>query len=216
MAIIIILLGGPGAGKGTQAVRLAAARELPHISTGDLFRENLRGATPIGLKAKEYMDAGELVPDEVVLDMLSERVAADDCRDGYLLDGFPRTVPQAEALDARVSSGDELFVINLEVADETIVQRIAGRLCCRDCGHVQHETQSPPRVAGKCDECGGELYQRKDDSPDVVRERLRVYHEQTEPLVHYYSEKGVLNSIDGERNPEAVFEELEGLVPSRT
>lgn len=216
MATVIILLGGPGAGKGTQAVRLADARGLPHISTGDLFRENLKAATPIGLKAKEYMDAGNLVPDAIVLDMLSERVALDDCRDGYLLDGFPRTVPQAESLDTRISSDDELFVINLEVGDEIIVERIAGRLCCRECGNIQHKTQSPPSVEGKCDACGGELYQRKDDSPEVVRERLRVYHEQTEPLVNYYSEKGVLKSIDGEREPDAVFEELEGLVPSRT
>ena len=189
MAIIIIILGAPGAGKGTQAVRLAAAREVPHISTGDLFRQNLQEATAIGLKAKEYMDAGRLVPDGVVLDMLSERVAAADCRAGYLLDGFPRTVAQAEALDGRLDDSTELHVVMLEVSDETIIQRIAGR---RDAG------------------------QRKDDAPEVVQERLRVYHGETEPVVRYYQEKGVLKSVDGEQDPDTVFGQIEGLIPSRT
>ena len=212
MAIIIIILGAPGAGKGTQAVRLAAAREVPHISTGDLFRENLKEATPIGLEAKEYMDAGQLVPDEIVLDMLSERIAAGDCRAGYLLDGFPRTVPQAEALDARLGASSELHVINLSGSDETLVERIAGRRVCRECGKIQHAIQSPPQVEGKCDDCGGELYQRRDDAPEVVQERLRVYHEETEPLVLYYEKRGVLKSIDGAQAPDVVFGQLEGLV----
>jgi len=215
MAIVIIILGAPGAGKGTQATQLAAVRAIPHISTGDLFRENLKSATPIGIKAKEFMDAGRLVPDEIVLDMLSERVALDDCRDGYLLDGFPRTVPQAEALDARLARAEpaaQLHVFNLEVSDETIVQRIAGRRICKSCGKIQHVVLSPPQVAGKCDDCGGELYQRKDDAPEVVEQRLRVYHEQTEPVVAYYENKGVLKSLDGERDPETVFAQLEGLI----
>lgn len=215
MATVVILLGAPGAGKGTQAVRLAAELGLPHVSTGDLFRANLAEGTPIGLKARQYMDAGKLVPDAIVLDMLTERVAADDCRDGYLLDGFPRTLAQARALDERLEQDTDVLVIDLEVSDETIIGRIAGRLVCRACGNVQHAVNSPPKVAGVCDACGGELHQRKDDSPDVVRERLRVYHEQTEPLVRYYEEKGVLKSVDGEQEPDVVFDQLGSLLPGK-
>ena len=213
MAVITILLGAPGAGKGTQAVRFCEARALPHISTGDLFRANLKEATPIGLKAKGYMDAGNLVPDEIVLDMLIERVAAPDCREGYLLDGFPRTLEQARALDARVAEGDTLRVVNIEVSDATIVERASGRLLCRTCGNIQHKTFSPPKVEGVCDADGGELYQRKDDAPEVVQERLRVYHEQTAPLVDYYTAKGSLKTIDGEKTPDEVFTALEAALP---
>ena len=208
MANIIILLGAPGAGKGTQAARLCVARSLPHISTGDLFRANIQQASPIGLRAKEYMDAGRLVPDEVVLDMLTERVAAPDCRDGYLLDGFPRTLEQAEALGARLGNGDSLCVVNIEVSDDTIVKRASGRLLCRTCANIQHLEFSPPKTPGVCDADGGELFQRKDDSPEVVGERLRVYHEQTKPLVRFYTDQGVLEGINGEQSPDDVYADL--------
>lgn len=215
MATILIILGPPGAGKGTQAVRLSESRALPHVSTGDLFRENIKGATPIGQKAKSFLDAGKLVPDEVVLDMLTERVAAPDCEAGYLLDGFPRTLPQAEALDARIAAEDELLVLNLIVSEDTIVTRASGRLLCRDCGAIAHKTFSPPAVDGVCDVCGGELYTRSDDQPDVVRERLQVYHAETAPLVSFYEAKGVLTSIDGEQAPDEVFGALEAALPER-
>ena len=208
MPKVIILLGGPGAGKGTQAVRLSAHCALPHISTGDLFRENLSNGTEFGNRAKEYMEAGKLVPDEVVLDMLFDRVSRDDCREGYLLDGFPRTVPQAEALDGRLGNSVDLQVLNLEVADEVIVDRIGGRLLCRNCDAIMHEQFNPPKTEGVCDACGGELYTRKDDTADVVLERLRVYHEQTEPLATYYGAKGLVKNVDGEQAPDAVFGEL--------
>ncbi len=214
MTSVVILLGAPGAGKGTQAARLAAARSLPHVSTGDLFRSHLARNTPVGLAAKSYMSAGKLVPDEVVLDMLGERVAAADCERGYLLDGFPRTLAQARALDARLDPQDELVVLCLEVSDETIVERAAGRRLCRKCGHIQHATYSPPQQPGRCDVCGGELYQREDDAPAVVRERLRVYHQETEPLVRFYRERGVLHAVNGERKPEQVFADLERWIPA--
>ncbi|HED64623.1 MAG TPA: adenylate kinase [Planctomycetes bacterium] len=215
MASLLILLGAPGAGKGTQAVRLSAALGMPHISTGDLFRANLRDATPIGMKAKEYMDAGKLVPDEIVLDMLFERVAAPDCAEGYLLDGFPRTLPQAQALEGRLGPQDKVTVLELRVPDEAIVGRAAGRLVCRKCGATQHREFSPPKTEGVCDACGGELYQRRDDTPEVVRERLRVYHEQTAPLVDFYSAKGLLASVDGSKSPDEVFQELEAALAER-
>lgn len=208
MVSVIILLGAPGAGKGTQAVRLSAACSLPHVSTGDLFRANLSSGTPLGMKAKGYMESGNLVPDELVLDMLFDRVAQPDCKPGYLLDGFPRTLAQAEALDGRLDGSAKLSVINLRVADETIVKRAGGRLLCKSCGNIQHLEFDPPAKAGVCDACGGELYQRKDDQPEVIRERLRVYHEQTEPLVRYYQSKGCLQDVDGERTPDEVFDEL--------
>ncbi len=215
MASIIILLGAPGAGKGTQAARLCASNSMPHISTGDLFRANLKDATPIGLKAKEYMDRGQLVPDDVVLDMLVERVAADDCKDGYLLDGFPRTLAQAEALEARLGPDDDVSVVNLAVEDDVIIVRASGRLLCRTCNNIHHVEFSPPAKPGVCDNDGGELYQRADDAADVVRERLRVYHDQTEPLVRYYDNKGLLTTIDGQSAPDEVFERLEAALPAR-
>jgi adenylate kinase len=211
---VVILLGAPGSGKGTQAARLGAARSLPHISTGDLFRSHLSRATPIGLKAKAYMSAGKLVPDAVVLDMLLERVSAADCARGYLLDGFPRTLAQARALDERLGPDAGLTALNLEVSDETIVERAAGRLLCRKGGHIQHAKYSPPKVPGVCDTCGGELYQRDDDAPAIVRERLRVYHQETEPLVRLYSERGVLQTIDGERAPDQVYADLLRRLPA--
>ncbi len=209
MAAIVILLGAPGAGKGTQAGRLSAACELPHVSTGDLFRANLRDGTPLGKKAKSYMESGRLVPDEVVLGMLFDRVARPDCQDGYLLDGFPRTIAQARAFDAQLSPDDTVTVLQIDVSEETLVARISGRLLCRDCGNIQHESFSPPAEEGICDVCGGELQRRSDDRPEVVRERLRVYRAETAPLIRHYADKGVLQTVDGELSPDEVFEQLE-------
>lgn len=213
---VIILLGAPGAGKGTQAVRLAADQQLPHVSTGDLFRENLKHETELGQRAKEFMNAGKLVPDELVLEMLFDRVAKDDCANGYLLDGFPRTLPQAEALTEKLEGAAErVIAVNFEVGDDTIVQRASGRLLCKSCGNIQHLEFSPPKAEGVCDACGGELYQRDDDRPEVVKERLRVYHEQTEPLVRYYADRNLLKSVNGEQAPDAVYADLVGAVASQ-
>lgn len=204
---VLILLGPPGSGKGTQAVRLSKELNVPHISTGDLFRENISKNTALGQKAKSFMDAGKLVPDELVLDMVYERVARPDCAQGYILDGFPRTIPQAEALDKHLK-GTKLLVLNLNVPDAEIVKRISGRYSCQACGNIQHLEYSPPKVAGQCDKCGGALVQRKDDNPETVKERLRVFHEQTEPLVDYYSKQGKLFVVDGLKTPDEVFRDL--------
>ncbi len=209
MVFVVILLGAPGAGKGTQAERLAQRSSLPHVSTGDLFRANLSEGTELGKTAKTYMEAGNLVPDEIVLGMLFDRVAQPDCHEGYLLDGFPRTLPQAEAFDSKLDAGTNLVVFNLAVSDATIVKRAAGRLLCKACGNIQHAEFSPPKKDGVCDRCGGELHQRADDRPEVVRERLSVYHAETAPLVRHYENKGVLVSIDGERAPDEVFQDLD-------
>jgi adenylate kinase len=205
---IVILLGPPGSGKGTQAVRLSKELGIPHISTGDLFRDNLSRNTPLGQKAKTYMESGKLVPDEVVLEMLFDRVSRPDCQKGYLLDGFPRTIPQAEALDKQLSKNDQVIALDLQVKDELIVKRISGRLTCKANGHIQNKYFSPPKMEGVCDVCQGELIQRADDSADVVKERLRVYHEQTEPLISFYQKKGVLKQVNGENDPETVYKEL--------
>ena len=200
-------------------MRLSVSQSLPHISTGDLFRANLKQMTNVGAKAKGYMDAGQLVPDAVVLEMLFDRVAQPDCQAGYLLDGFPRTLLQADALGAALEEqglGDSVVVLNLKVEDQTIIKRAGGRLLCRTCANIQHLEFSPPKVAGICDVDGGELYQREDDSAPVVRERLNVYHEQTEPLVAYYGERGVLTEIDGEQAPDAVFAALEQALQVRS
>lgn len=205
---VIILLGPPGSGKGTQAVRLTKDLGIPHISTGDLFRENISQGTELGKRAKSYMDAGKLVPDEVVLDMLFDRVSRNDTAKGYLLDGFPRTLPQAEALDKHLGKNVELVVIDLEVPDDVIVKRAEGRLTCKQCGNVHNRYFSPPAVEGKCDRCEGELIQRPDDKAEVVLERLRVYHAQTKPLVDYYGNKGVLKQFDGTKSPDDVYKDL--------
>jgi len=215
MALVVILLGAPGAGKGTQAARLSAARCLPHVSTGDLLRDHVKRGTELGAKAKGFMDRGEYVPDALVLDMLAARVTAPDCREGYVLDGFPRTEVQARALEQRLEPSDQVLVVELEVADETIVERAAGRLSCRQCARVYHAKNAPPRQAGRCDACGGELFQRSDDGAPVVRERLRVYHEKTAPLVRFYRERGVLTALDGERAPDAVFADVVRLIPGK-
>lgn len=207
---VVILLGPPGSGKGTQAVRLTKELGIPHISTGDLFRENISKDTELGKRAKTFMNAGKLVPDEVVLDMLFDRVSRPDCEKGYLLDGFPRTLPQAAALDKFLASNVDLVVLDLEVPDEVIVKRAEGRLTCKSCGSVYNRYFTPPVKEGVCDKCGGELIQRPDDKAEVVQERLRVYREQTFPLVEYYTKKGVLKRVDGTQSPDAVFEALKG------
>ncbi|MFO1011478.1 MAG: adenylate kinase [Planctomycetota bacterium] len=208
MARVLILFGPPGAGKGTQASRLSAALALPHVSTGDLFRENRAKGTPLGQKAQTYMDAGQLVPDEVVLDMLFDRTSKPDCREGYLLDGFPRTIPQAEALSKRLAASDRVSVLNLMVPDEVLLERITGRRSCKACSNVHHLRTAPPKNPGRCDKCGGELVQRTDDTVEVFGKRLNVYRQQTQPLEGWYGRANLLVNVDGNRAPEVVFEEL--------
>ena len=205
---VILLLGPPGAGKGTQAVRLAADCGVPHISTGDLFRANLKQGTELGGRAKSYMESGQLVPDELVLEMLFDRVGQPDCEGGYLLDGFPRTLPQAKALTEAL--GDQPYVaLQLDVADELLVGRAGGRLLCRNCTNIHHAEFSPPKVEGVCDACGGELYRRPDDEPEVVKKRLAVYHDETQPMIDYYRDLGSLQVVDGSQKPDEVFADLE-------
>ncbi len=191
----LILLGAPGAGKGTQAEVIMDYLNIPAISTGNIIREALKNGTEVGLKAKSYMDAGKLVPDEVVIEIIKERLAQDDCKNGFILDGFPRTVPQAEALDAMGIAIDK--VVDIEVADEKIAQRLGGRRVCANCGASYHTEYKPSKVEGVCDKCGGPTVQRKDDEPATVLDRLKVYHEQTEPLKDYYAKKGILAVVYG-------------------
>lgn len=192
----LILLGAPGAGKGTQAEVICNALNIPAISTGNIIREALRLGTEMGLKAKSFMDAGQLVPDDVVIGIIKERLAKDDCANGFILDGFPRTIPQAEALDAMGIIIDK--VIDIEVPDEKIAARMSGRRVCKDCGASYHLEYKAPESEGVCDTCSGELVQRKDDAPETVLDRLAVYHEQTEPLKEFYSKKGILRIVEGQ------------------
>ena len=192
----LILLGAPGAGKGTQAEVISEKLAIPAISTGNIIREALANGTEMGLKAKSFIDAGQLVPDDVVIGIIKERLAKDDCAAGFILDGFPRTIPQAEALDAMGVIIDR--VISIEVADENIVRRMSGRRVCKACGSSYHLEYKKPAVDGVCNACGGELVQRKDDHPDTVLDRLHVYHEQTEPLKDYYEKKGILRIVEGQ------------------
>ena len=194
----IIMLGAPGAGKGTQAKMIAEKYGVPHISTGDIFRANIKNGTELGAKAKEYMDKGLLVPDELVVDLVIDRFKADDCAKGYILDGFPRTVPQAEAeaLDAMNIKIDK--VIEISVADDTIKQRVSGRRVCEGCGASYHVQYKPSKVEGKCDKCGADTIIRKDDQPETVLERLAVYHEKTAPLKDYYEKQGKLVTVEGQ------------------
>lgn len=205
---VIIMLGAPGAGKGTQAIRLSNKLGLPQISTGDLFRENLKNETPIGLTAKGYMEKGHLVPDEVVLEMLFERVARSDCSSGYILDGFPRTIPQAEALTAYLNDHYRVTALSLEVPDGVIVDRITGRIVCKVCGAPYHKTACKPKQEGVCDRCGGELVQRKDDTKEVVLDRLKIFHEQSEPLKEYYQKQGILISVDANQSKQKTVEQI--------
>lgn len=196
----IILLGAPGAGKGTQAEIISERLNIPQISTGNIIREALKSGTEVGLKAKEFIENGLLVPDEVVIAIIKERIAKDDCANGFILDGFPRTIAQAEALDNMGVSID--CVLDIEVADEAIASRLSGRRVCGACGSSYHMEHKKPRVEGRCDKCGGALIQRKDDHPDTVAERLKVYHEQTEPLKAYYEKTGKLKIVEGQETVE--------------
>ncbi len=203
----LILLGPPGAGKGTQAERMSALYGIPHISTGDIFRENLKKGTELGLKAKEYMDRGELVPDEVVIGIVRERLAEPDCETGFILDGFPRTVAQADALKEMLAETGRAIdhVLNVQVPDEVVVERLTARRTCRSCGAVYHLKFNPPRVEGKCDSCGGELYVRDDDREETVRARLREYRAKTQPLIEYYRSEGLLRDVDGGASMDEVL-----------
>ncbi|MBU5471173.1 MAG: adenylate kinase [Lachnospiraceae bacterium] len=203
----IVMLGAPGAGKGTQAKMIADKYQIPHISTGDIFRANISNGTELGKKAKTYMDQGLLVPDELVVDLVVDRVQQDDCKKGYILDGFPRTIPQAEALtEALKKLGEKVdFAINVEVPDENIVKRMSGRRACVSCGSTYHIVYNPTKVEGVCDKCGNELILREDDKPETVKKRLDVYHEQTQPLIEYYTNEGVLVEVDGTKDMKDVF-----------
>lgn len=203
----IIMLGAPGAGKGTQAKMIAKEYGIPHISTGDIFRANIKNNTELGKQAKTYMDAGQLVPDELTVKILLDRVAEDDCKNGYVLDGFPRTIPQAEVLDeALTKMGDKIdFAIDVNVPDDNIVKRMGGRRACVTCGATYHVVHVPPKKEGICDVCGSKLILRDDDKPETVLNRLKVYHEQTQPLIDYYEKKGVMHSVDGTVDMMDVF-----------
>ena len=206
----IIMLGAPGAGKGTQAKMIAEKYGIPHISTGDIFRANIKNGTELGKKAKSYMDQGQLVPDELTLDLIMDRFKEDDCKNGYVLDGFPRTIPQAEALDAALKANGEKidFAIDVDVPDENIVKRMGGRRACVNCGATYHIVYSPTKVEGKCDKCGEDLIVRDDDKPETVLSRLEVYHNQTQPLIDYYDEQGVLKTVDGTVDMKDVFDAI--------
>ncbi|MBE5062541.1 adenylate kinase [Lachnospiraceae bacterium DSM 108991] len=206
----IIMLGAPGAGKGTQAKKIAAKYEIPHISTGDIFRANIKNGTELGKKAKTYMDQGLLVPDELVVDLVVDRVNQDDCKNGYVLDGFPRTIPQAEALtEALAKMGQKMdYAIDVNVPDENIVRRMGGRRACVGCGATYHVEYAPTKKEGICDVCGAELILRDDDKPETVQKRLNVYHEQTQPLIDYYTEAGILKTVDGTLDIDDVFQAI--------
>ena len=206
----IIMLGAPGAGKGTQAKMIADKYQVPHISTGDIFRANIKNGTELGKKAKEYMDQGLLVPDELVVDLVVDRLAQEDCANGCVLDGFPRTIPQAEALDAALAAKGEAidYAIDVDVPDENIINRMSGRRACVACGATYHLVHIPTKVEGICDRCGEGLILRDDDKPETVKKRLGVYHEQTQPLIDYYTAKNVLKSVDGTVDMGAVFQAI--------
>ena len=203
----IIMLGAPGAGKGTHAKKISEKYSIPHISTGDIFRANIKEGTELGKKAKEYMDQGLLVPDELTCDLVMDRIQQDDCKNGFVLDGFPRTIPQAEALTAALEKINEKmdYALDIEIADEKIVERMSGRRVCTKCGAPFHIANIPPKTEGICDHCGGELEFRADDQPETVLKRLGVYHEQTQPLIEYYAKQGILKEIDGTKSVEEGF-----------
>ena len=206
----IIMLGAPGAGKGTQAKMIADKYSVPHISTGDIFRANIKNGTELGMEAKKYMDQGLLVPDELTVKILLDRVAQDDCQNGYVLDGFPRTIPQAEVLDGELTKlGEKIdYAIDVNVPDENIINRMSGRRACLACGATYHITHVPPKQEGICDRCGKELVLRDDDKPETVKNRLEIYHEQTQPLIDFYTEKGVLKTVDGTVPMNEVFDAI--------
>lgn len=206
----IVMLGAPGAGKGTQAKKIAEQYQIPHISTGDIFRANIKNGTELGNKAKEYMDQGLLVPDELTCDLVVDRISQPDAANGYVLDGFPRTIPQAEALTKALElRGEKInYAINVEVPDENIVKRMSGRRACLACGATYHVEYNAPKAEGICDACGKELTLRDDDKPETVKKRLDVYHAQTKPLIEYYQAAGALVQVDGTQNIQKVFEDI--------
>ena len=206
----IVMLGAPGAGKGTQAKMIAEKYSIPHISTGDIFRANIKEGTPLGLEAKSYMDQGKLVPDELTVKILLDRVAKDDCKNGYVLDGFPRTIPQANVLkEALEKTNDKIdYAINVDVPDENIVRRMSGRRACVTCGATYHIEHVPPKTEGICDKCGSNLILRDDDKPETVLNRLKIYHEQTQPLIDFYNNEGILKEVDGTIDVKDVFENI--------
>ena len=210
----IIMLGAPGAGKGTQAKQIADRYGIPHISTGDIFRANLKEGTPLGLKAKEYMDRGDLVPDDLTCALVVDRIAQPDAAGGFVLDGFPRTIPQADALTKALEArGEQMdYAIDIEVPDESIVTRMGGRRACSGCGATYHIVNIPPKQEGICDRCGGALILRDDDRPETVAKRLEVYHEQTQPLISYYTEAGILRSVDGTQSMQEVFDAITAIL----
>jgi adenylate kinase len=206
----VVLLGPPGAGKGTQATSIAKKYNIPHISTGDIFRKNIKDKTELGNKAKEYMDKGLLVPDNLVVAIVEERLKEADCKDGFLLDGFPRTVEQAEALDKSLASMDVSLdkVLNIEVNKEILVNRAVGRRICKECGATYHIEFNPPKKEDICDQCDGSLYQRADDNAETVSKRIEVYLNQTQPLIDYYTKKGIIATVDGQQPIDKVFEDI--------
>lgn len=210
----IIMLGAPGAGKGTQAKQIADKYKIPHISTGDIFRANIKNNTELGQKAKQYMDQGLLVPDELTCDLVMDRIKQDDCKNGFILDGFPRTIPQAEALDAELDKINEKmdYAINVDVPDENIVNRMGGRRCCLNCGATYHVVTIPTKVEGICDRCGSPVVLRDDDKPETVQKRLTVYHDQTQPLIDYYEKQSILKTVDGTKSMEAVFDDITAIL----
>lgn len=206
----IIMLGAPGAGKGTQAKRIADKYKVPHISTGDIFRGNIKEGTDLGKKAKTYMDQGLLVPDELVVELVADRIQKDDCENGFVLDGFPRTIPQAEALDEALKAIQQKmdYAVDVDVPDENIISRMAGRRACLDCGATYHLVTIPTKVEGICDKCGSKTVLREDDKPETVQKRLEVYHEQTQPLIEYYKKQNILKTVDGTQHMDTVFEDI--------
>ena len=206
----IVLLGAPGAGKGTMAQKLVADYGVAHISTGDLLRAAVKGGTELGVQAKKYMDAGELVPDELTVDLVIDRIKEKDCMNGFILDGFPRNIPQAEALDYALNNQNEKidYAINVDVPDENIIERMSGRRACLNCGATYHIVNLPSKKEGICDVCGEKLVLREDDKPETVKKRLQVYHEQTQPLIDYYNKKEALLTVDGTKDIQVVFDEI--------
>lgn len=210
----IVFLGLPGAGKGTQAARLAPITGLAHVTTGELFRENIRKETELGTKAKEFVESGRLVPDEITIAMLQDRISQADCDNGFMLDGFPRNTEQAQALDDALSKEGKQIdkAIYVKVSTDELARRLAGRWSCKNCGAVYHTVSAPPKQAGTCDNCGGQLYQREDDRPEVVRTRLQVNLKNLEPLLAYYESRGKLVEVDGQRSTDEITRELEQLI----